>query len=134
MNMKNSDEIKEIVRTEFGFLADCFGIFELSIADASTSTVPAVNLPGVYVHVSPTLGVVKVGKSHKNSRKRAMEHIRDNTCKKDKSYEMARLANEPGAKVLLFNIISKEKVHWLLSLEYFLEKRLEPLVRSDRSG
>lgn len=132
--MKNTDEIKDIFKTEFGFLADRFSIFELSLNDAEISKEPDTNLPGVYVHWSPTLGVVKVGKSQTNSRKRSMEHVRYNTLKKGTSYGMAQLADEPGAKVVLFNIISKENVHWLLSLEYFLEDKLGPWVRSDRRG
>lgn len=130
--MNTIDEIKEIFYSEFGFVADRFEIIELALLEASSST---INLPGVYVHWSPTLGAVKVGKSQKNSRKRAMEHIRDNTHNKgDESYGMARLQNEPGSKLLLFNVNEQRNAHWLLSLEYFLESRLGPFVSSDRRG
>jgi hypothetical protein len=132
--MQNLDEIKEIFRTEFGVLADRFTIFEFSLNDAKISKEPDVNLPGVYVHWSPTLGVIKVGKAHDNSRRRAMTHIRKNTHNKGKSYEMALLADGPEAKVFLFNLVSKEDIHWLLSLEYFLESKLRPLIRSERRG
>lgn len=63
-----------------------------------------------------------------------MDHIHDNTPSKDKAYRMAQLEDEAGAKVLLFNLADKENVHWLLSIEYFMETKLKPLIPSDRKG
>lgn len=132
--MKNIDEIKEVFKAEFGFLLDRFSIFELDLIDAKNSKEPGINLPGVYVHWSPIRGVIKVGKSQANSLKRSLEHIHDNTPHKGATYAMSQLAGESGAKVLFFNIISKENIHWLLSLEYFLEEKLKPMIKSDRKG
>lgn len=134
MSMISIDELKEIFRNEFSSLVDRFNIFELPLLEATASKEPDINWPGVYVHWSPAVGPVKVGKSQKNSRKRAMEHIRDNTPKKNSTYGMAQLANEPGAKVVLFNVISKEDVHWVLAVEHYLERKINAFVKSDRNS
>ena len=132
--MYDPDEIRQIFKSEYGFLVDRFHIAELSLDEAGTSKEREINLPGVYVHWSPTFGVVRVGKSQTNSRRRSMDHINYNTTSKDKAYGMAQLVDEVGAKVLLFNVADKENVHWLLSLEYFMETQLKPLIPSERNG
>ncbi len=133
------EEVKEIFMSEYAFLADRLKFRELTLkeaADKKTKNDTEVNSPGVYVFWATTCprGVVKVGRSLVNSRRRAMEHIGDNTKRKDGTYGMKKLTQEPGAKLLLFNIRDKENAHWLLGLEYFLEKRLKPYIRSDRNG
>jgi hypothetical protein len=47
---------------------------------------------------------------------------------------MAALANDPSCHLVLFNISQDRDLHWILSLECFLEWNVEPVIRSVRSG
>ncbi len=104
--------------------------------------------PGCYVWWTPRHGVIKVGGSLVNTRKRALEHVAAQT--KCAEFNMADLADpEAGARLLLFNIWpsdarlgteteNQEKAlqarHRAASVEIFLEERLNPLIRSKREG
>ena len=72
------DSVIERFRDEFGDLANTFHVVTLSYSDAAETTDPLVARPGVYVHFGLE-GVVKVGRSFSNARKRALEHVRDDT-------------------------------------------------------
>jgi len=91
-----------------------------------------VNCPGVYVHWRADHGVIKVGKSQSNAKSRAFEHIRDNT--RNELFEMKTLKNDSNARLLLFNVPKLEDIHWILSAEAFLDKKLDPLIASGRIG
>jgi hypothetical protein len=131
--LKTFEEIMDIFKSEFAFLVDRFTIVEIPVSRLHDSARAEENLPGVYIHWSPSRGVIKVGKSQKNSRTRCIEHLRYSTHNKDGTYSMGQLSDEDGAKVFFFNVKEKD-IHWVLSLEYYLEKRLEPYIRSDRNG
>jgi len=126
--------MKGAIGTDYGFLFDKLVIVELLVSEIRNISTPDANLPGVYVHYSPSLGFVKVGKSQNNSRTRSIDHLHDNTKTRDKKYGMAQLNNETGAKIFLFNVRSREDIHWLLGLEYYMEEKLKPLIASDRRG
>jgi len=87
MNKKLSiPEIKEKFSSEFSILKSKFTIIELSISEALNNGTKEVNMPGIYVYWHPAHGVIKVGKSQSNSKKRALEHIRDNTNNSEKTW------------------------------------------------
>lgn len=129
--MLTDKDVKRLFESEFFALTGRFHTIEMSIHAARYDGSSEVNAPGVYVFWHPTLGVVKVGKSQSNSKKRALEHLRDNTKKGD--VEMAKLG-EDVTKILLFNIINAKDLHWILSLEAFLEWNAKPIINSARMG
>ncbi|GAI01045.1 unnamed protein product, partial [marine sediment metagenome] len=105
-----------------------FIIKDLTFKEAKFSPDPDVNRGGVYIWFSNNR-VYKVGRSLGNSRKRAFEHIRDNTGGK-----MAAFKNNPGARLILYNIKNKGNFHWVIALEYFFEWRLKPVIQVKRRG
>ncbi|MBA7697001.1 hypothetical protein ES703_105659 [subsurface metagenome] len=125
---KTISDIYFIFTTEFSNVADRFIIKQLTFEQAETSYDPDVARGGVYVWWKDDR-VYKVGRSLENSRKRALEHIRDNTGEK-----MAGLKNDPGTRLILFNIKNKGNLHWVIALEDFFEQKLEPVIQVKRRG
>lgn len=124
-------EIKEEFYIEFGKIADKFTIIEEYLVNLSKSKKEYIYHPGVYVFCLEG-NVIKVGRHLTNSRKRALEHIRDNTANGE--LQMASLKENVQAKVLLFNLKNIEDYHWSASVEMFLERKLNPIIRSKRQG
>ena len=125
---KAISDIYSIFMSEFYQLADRFIIKVLTFDEAETSKDPDVARGGVYVWWVDNQ-VYKVGRSLENSRKRALEHIRDNTGGK-----MAEFKNNPGARLILYNIKNEGNLHWMIALEYFFEWILEPVIPAERRG
>ncbi|MER3374013.1 MAG: hypothetical protein RIM83_05190 [Allomuricauda sp.] len=94
-------EIEEIFKAEFHPVFDRFTIIEEDVASLTSSNKEYIYHPGVYVFFLNGK-VIKVGRHMTNSRKRALEHIRDNT--KNESFEMRSLNGSTGAKILLINL------------------------------
>ena len=113
-------------------MAEYFETFELGVEEAINSKNFNEARPGVYVYWHPEHGVLKTGKSQKNSRKRALEHIRDNTSHND--IQMAQLGRDGKTKLILFNVKYKNKLHWVLALEAFMEWNAIPKIKSARMG
>lgn len=128
----SQEEVILLFESEFGFLKDRFTVQDLALQDAKINQEISVNSPGIYVHWRQDLGVIKVGKSQSNSKKRALEHIKDNT--KNSAFEMRCLNDDENARLILFNILNKGSTHWLLSLEAFLDWNSDPVIRSARIG
>lgn len=126
------DETKHMFEREFGQIANKFDVIDLPIEIAKENGAKEVNMPGVYLFWHPEFGVVKVGKSQGNSKKRALEHIRDNT--KNDQVEMAATGSDPNTRLILFNLVDKADMHWLLSLEAYFEWNVHPIIRSGRMG
>ena len=122
------EEITKIAKDEFGVIFRLFTVKVLKMNEVRNSNDPEVPLPGVYVFLKEGK-VIKVGRHIQNSRKRALEHIRDNT-----NNEMKLLDNDPSTTLILYNVKNLEKIHWLFSLEVFLEQKLEPKISSKRTG
>lgn len=118
------EQIIERFRAEFGGLAELFNVIILSYAEAASISDPLVTRPGVYVHFDRG-GVVKVGRSFSNARKRALEHVRDNT-----GGSMASLGSDASDRLVLFTVA--EDLHWVAALEVYFERTLNPSVRSRR--
>ncbi len=125
----NIEQLKQLFREEYRSIADKFFVYDFSIQEARDSQAEHVWKPGVYVFWHPSEEVIKVGRHFKNSRKRALEHIRDDT-----GAAMADLANEPDTRLLLFNVLNPNDRHWVASLEVFFEEHLDPMVKSKRLG
>ena len=125
----NKQEIHALFSKEFSALKNLFITFDYSIPDAKSSDEPFVANPGVYVFWHPKRGVIKVGRHLINSRKRALEHIRDDT-----GGLMKKLSADNSLRLLLFNVKDEQSKHWVAALEIFFEKRLKPEIRSKRLG
>lgn len=129
---KTSEEITKIFLAEFNHLKDKFTIIDLPVADAKESKTPFIWHPGVYIFLHPQKGVIKIGRHLTNYRKRALEHLTDNT--KNEKYEMTSLKDDTSARLLLFNLINPEDKHWAAAVEIYLENKLNLLIPSKISG
>ena len=89
--------------------------------------------PGVYIYLKGNQAI-KVGKSQTNSFKRSLEHIRDNTSSKDGVIQMRDLGTMEDVLIVLINVKNQQDDHWVPSLEYYMEKELNPLIKSGRRG
>ena len=47
---------------------------------------------------------------------------------------MAKILEDIATKFLLFNIINAKDLHWILSLEAFLEWNAKPIINSASMG
>jgi len=121
-------EIKDKFEKEFSWHKDKFVIFDLPLDKTSTEQTYGVAAPGVYVFWKADQAI-KVGRHLENSRKRALEHIRDDT-----GQQMKKLRDDKDAHLLLFNVKDKADIHWVAALEIFLEDKLKPLIKSKRTG
>ena len=125
----DTPEIKDIFEAEFQSVRSKFAIYDLPLSEAEHSQKPHIWKPGVYVFWHPDCAVVKVGRHLTNSRKRAFEHLRNNTGGK-----MAVLKDDKEARLLLFNVKESRDKHWVAALEVFFEERLSPEISSGRLG
>ncbi len=125
----DTTEIKNLFETEFQSVRSKFEIYNLPLEEAEHSQEPHIWKPGVYVFWHPARAVIKVGRHFTNSRKRAFEHLQDNTGGK-----MATLKNDKEVRLLLFNVKEPKDKHWVAALEVFFEERLSPEIESGRLG
>lgn len=86
-------------------------------------------MPGVYVIWSKNDGVIKVGRHMVNSRMRAYQHFNANYSVYP---NIKNLEEESESKILLINVIDEKDRHWVAALEIYLEKQLNPKVKSNR--
>lgn len=128
MTIKN---IHQIFQAEFKNIEHLFSIHELNLIEAEESKELFVYSAGVYVFHKDKQ-VIKVGRSLENSRKRALEHIRDGTQVPD--FNMTTLKRDINATLILFNLIDKTKSHWAAALEMYFENTLNPIIKSKRMG
>jgi hypothetical protein len=130
-------EVRRKFEEEFSGLLDKFQLYDLACKEAEQSKEEGVTKPGVYVWWNSQYGLIKVGRSLKDSRKRAFEHFPSNTKgapKGESVYQMRDLSGDLTARLLLFNIKRHENSHWVLAAEDFLERELKPYIRSERRG
>ena len=130
--MYNILEIREKFNNEFLEISKKFNIIELKIKDALENGKSDVNQPGVYIYWHPDHGAIKVGKSQSNSKKRALEHISDNT--ENVKISISKISEDQQTMLLLFNIIDSKDLHWILSLEAFMDWNIKPIIKSARMG
>ncbi|MGH8397696.1 MAG: hypothetical protein ACRETA_05570 [Gammaproteobacteria bacterium] len=125
----NRDQIQALFKAEFASLALRFAVYDLPLGMADSATEDYISMPGVYVFWHSKRGVIKVGRSLTNSRKRALEHILANT-----GGSMSALKGDVEARLLLFNLRNTEDSYWAAALEIFFEDKLKPEIRSRRTG
>lgn len=125
--MDLAEKIETTFKKEFGPISKFFTIHFLTVQEARESDLPSVYSPGVYIWFDHEK-VFKVGRHFENARKRALEHLRDNTGDK-----MAELEQNPMAKVCLITT-DHENSHWVAAAEVFLERKLEPSIKSKRTS
>ena len=129
--MIRTDEIKSLFETEFGLIANKFTVNEFQVYQARVSNNTDITKAGVYVYLHPdypNYGVVRIGVSMRNARKRALEHIDDNT-----GGIMTSLGTDILTKIIFLNIRDVNSIHWVVALEKFLENTLKPHVPPKRS-
>jgi len=105
---------------------------DLSVVEAKSNLDPSSNRPGIYVYWHPKHHVILVGKSQSNSRKRALQHISDNS--RNDIVAMSELAGDENLRLLLFNVAEDKSKHWVLALEAFFEWNIEPVIKAWRIG
>jgi len=128
------NKILALVHEEFGDKAKHFIVREFALTGLKGDEVEQTKDAGVYVFWHSRHGFVKVGKSQSNASKRAMEHIRDNTSAKGGELQMRALRDDPACKLIVLNVDDHQNMHWVLALENFLERKLQPCIRSVRNG
>jgi hypothetical protein len=63
------------------------------------------------------------------SRKRALEHIQDDTGR-----VMGVLKDDPAARLILFTVDREADCHWIAALELYFERQLKPVIPPKRRG
>ena len=117
---------------EFAPIIDKFNIVPLSIAEAYGSKDERVWKPGVYIFWHKE-SIIKVGRHLTNSRKRALEHIRDNT--RNDMFEMSSLKTSTDpCGVVLINCKDLKDYHWAAAIEIYMEDNLSLKIQSKRKG
>ena len=125
-------KIKEVFEEEFRPLLDKFEIIDLMMYEVFKTKDPIVSLPGVYIFWYKNK-IIKVGRHLENSRKRALEHIRDNT--RNSEFEMKDFKSDSkDYGLVLINCKVYEDYHWVAAVEIFMERILNPVIKSKRTG
>lgn len=131
MKLNTRNRIESVFRQEFAFIESRFRFIELPVTLLMVSQEEFIYNSGVYVFYRGS-DVIKVGRHLRNSRKRAWQHMQDNT--RNEQIQMKDLAVDPEAKVLLVNVIDQKDFHWVAAVEIYLESFLDPMIRSRRLG
>jgi len=121
-------DIINMFEVEFAHLKSKFRVYDLTLDKAKHASAEGIVAPGAYVFWKAG-EVIKVGRNLTNSRKRALQHIRDNT-----GGHMKTLKGDPTTHLLLFNVKNFDDRHWVSALEVFFELRLKPKIRAHRLG
>ena len=128
------EAVVQKVDAEFGSKAELFTPIVVRMDARQGAEFEATKSPGVYVFIDENGRCLKVGKSLMNASKRALEHCRDNTSSKDGTIHMADRVNSEKTYMLVFALQEPDSLHWVLALEYYLEKKLRPTIPSQRNG
>lgn len=137
MNSAVSSAIEAIVQSvdaEFSSKAELFKPIVVRMDSRQGAEFEATKWPGVYAFIDERGRCLKVGKSHLNASKRALEHCRDNTTSKDGTVQMADHLSSDKTYMLVFAIQEQRSLHWVLALEHYLEEEFSPQIRSRRNG
>jgi len=136
-------EIDQIINVEFGIIKVKIKPGELSLNQALADEGKSSNRSSVYKLIQNE-AVIKVGRSLSNCRSPSFEHLWYPAKKEALNALLGRENKEPKSNfhfithgvpnILLLEIKEKgnESLHWIAALEIFLERKLEPKVRSIR--
>ncbi len=127
--MLTIEEVRNLFEKEFAGVREKFSVLVIPAREVEKSNEEFTWHPGTYVWWHPERGVLKVGRHFTNARKRALEHIKDDT-----GGILRRYGNNPDTKLILLNIKDPEDYHWVAAVEVFLERKAQPCVRSKRQG
>ena len=125
------EKIVDLFNQEFSSILDKFRFIDVSLNEAPNSDIECIWHPGVYIWFHPSAGVLKIGRSLSNARKRALEHARES---EETNKEMRKHADLADVRLLFFNLIIPDDYHWAAAVEILLENKLGPLTRSKRTG
>jgi hypothetical protein len=129
------EDIVKSVREEFGSKAELFKPIVLPMNSLDCKEFERTKGAGVYVFVHDEMGCLKVGKSHSNASKRALQHCgSDNTSSGDGTIQMSKLRHSEKTHMLVFALQKDASMHWVLALEHYLENTLKPKIPSKRNG
>jgi hypothetical protein len=129
------EDIVKSVHEEFDSKAELFKPIALPMNALNCADFEGTKTAGAYVFVHEDMGCIKVGKSHSNASKRALQHCgSDNTSSGDGAIEMSKLLNCDKTHLLVFSLQKNESIHWVLALEHYLENTLKPRIPSKRNG
>jgi hypothetical protein len=117
---------------EFGFLNNRINIILLSIDEAKESQESEIAMPGVYVFWRGN-EIIKVGRHLLNSRKRALEHLGENTSYDQDQKALFQECFDQGG-IVLINCKNAQDYHWTAAIEMYLERELQPRIMSKRTG
>lgn len=128
-------DIIQRVHEEFGSKANVFTPVLLRMDALEGPEFEAMKKAGVYVFIHEEWGCLKVGKSHLNAAKRALQHCGiDNTTATDGLVRMAQLRQSSATFMLVFALQKPNSLHWVLALENYLEWVLKLKINSKRNG
>jgi len=127
------ENIVQSVEREFDSKAGLFNPILVRMDRRKGDEFDATKRAGVYVYICEPDTCLKVGKSHLNASKRALEHCRDNTKSKDGTILMTDHLDSDKTYLLIF-ALQNESMHWVLALEHYLENTLKPRIPSKRNG
>lgn len=128
------DQVTSTFNSEFSIISSKFKIIDLDMAGAKINRGGDLAKPGVCVFWDPSHGVIKVGRSLENSHKKSFEHFRENTTGGSPPFEMNTLPDNPKAHLLLINVFNPKDYHWTAAVEIFLEDKLDPYMKTGRTG
>lgn len=129
------ENIIKSVHEEFGSKAELFKPIVLPMNALDCTEFEGTKGAGVYVFVHDEMGCLKVGKSHSNTSKRALQHCgSDNTSSGDGTIQMSNLRHSNQTHMLVFALQENHSMHWVLALEHYLENTLNPKIPSKRNG
>ncbi|ANO34647.1 hypothetical protein BCU83_18560 [Vibrio breoganii] len=123
------EHLQALFEKEFEEIAERFKCFNLSIEQARASNEECIWHPGVYIWVHKKDGVLRVGRSLSNSRKRALEHINADTGGQMRAY-----GKDETTSLYLFNVRDRDQYHWVAALEIYFENMLRPKIKAGRLG
>ncbi|MBT5269869.1 MAG: hypothetical protein HOL70_10545 [Candidatus Marinimicrobia bacterium] len=129
-NMPEKIQVEDILKLlddEFGALAKRFQFHNIPLNQARDWKDKNVAMPGVYVFWTRDYGIIRVGRSYDNTRKRALTHLPANT-----GGMVSMLKGDDSDRLLLFNSDVKENRHWIAALEIYFERVLIPKVPPGR--
>jgi len=125
------EEIIAIAEKEFENKFQLFKKYTFSVSKAQKKGIKEIEKPGVYVYCKAGK-IIKIGKSNSNARKRANEHIVENTTSKDGKLEMKYLLSDNEAIILFLIVEDDSKIHWIIALEDYLEHNFKAKIPSIR--
>jgi hypothetical protein len=132
--MITPEQILELVNSEFGDKAKVFTPLVLRPSNLVGDDFESSKGPGVYVFLNEGK-CLKVGKSQSNASKRALQHCgTDDTSSADGKLHMSRLGYNDQTQLLVFALNQPDCLHWVVALENYLERKLQPLIPSKRNG